>query len=143
MLFIFVHLIIYQRFPVVRWETGSELFGHFAALALAFTLATCVAILLHFGFEVPARRLIRGCFQAASPEQRGQLVRLGGVGFVTLIVAASTYALRAATRDAVTQPGISVVAGTYGGNCRWVSVRGNATRALAAACGGQDECTSK
>ncbi|WP_342710063.1 acyltransferase family protein [Bradyrhizobium sp. B124] len=138
-----VHLIIYQRFPVVRWETGSELFGHLAALALAFTLATCIAILLHFGFEVPARKLIRGCFQAASPKQRGQLVRWGGVGFVTLIVAAATYALRAETRDAVTQPGISVVAGTYGGNCRWVSARGNATRALAAACGGQDECTFK
>ncbi|MGF6313531.1 peptidoglycan/LPS O-acetylase OafA/YrhL [Bradyrhizobium sp. i1.8.4] len=138
-----VHIIIYQRFPEVRWETGSELLGHLGALALAFTLATCVAILLHFGFEVPARKLIRGCFQSASPEQRRRLVRWASVAFALLVVAAVTYALRDATRDAVTQPGISVVAGTYGGNCRWISARGNATRELAAACSGKDECTFK
>lgn len=138
-----VHLIIYQRFPLARWETGSGLFGHLGALALAFTLAACVALLLHFGFEVPARRLIRGFFQTASPDQRRHVLRWGSVGFASLIVAATAYALQAATQDAITQPGISVVAGTYGGNCRWVSVRGNATRALAAACSGENECTFK
>lgn len=138
-----VHFIIYKRFPVVPWRTGGELFGHLGALALAFTLAACVAVLLHFTFEVPARRLIRACFQGASAEQRRRLLRLGAVGFVTLTVAAVTYAVQAATGDSVVRPGISVVAGTYGGNCRWTSMRGNATRALALTCSGKDKCTFK
>ncbi|MGY3443245.1 hypothetical protein [Bradyrhizobium sp. USDA 4473] len=48
-----IHIIIFRRFPVVRWETASQLLGHIGALALAFALAACAAILLHFGFEVP------------------------------------------------------------------------------------------
>ncbi|MBP1299753.1 acyltransferase family protein [Bradyrhizobium elkanii] len=136
-----VHIIIYQRFPVVRWETASQLLGHLGALALAFTLATCVAILLHFGLEVPARRRIRSCYQAASLEQRRRLVRLGSIGLAALVGAAATYALRDAAGDAVTQSGISVVSATYGGNCRWISARGNATGAVAAACNGKDACT--
>ncbi|MCC8966353.1 acyltransferase [Bradyrhizobium sp. Pear76] len=136
-----VHVIIYRRFPTVRWETANQLPGHLGALALAFTLATCVAILLHFGFEVPARGRIRRWYQAASPERRRRLVRLGGAGLAALVAAAATYALRGATGDAVTQSGISVVSATYGGNCRWISARGNATAALAAACNGKDECT--
>jgi len=136
-----VHFIIYKRFPVVHWQTSSELFAHLGALALAFTLAVCIAVLLHFSFEVPARRLIRGCFQDASAQQRRSVIRLCGAGFVTLAAAAVVYAVQGATAYAVTQPGISVVAGTYGGNCRWMSARGNATHALAAACNGKNECT--
>ncbi|ODM74041.1 acyltransferase family protein [Bradyrhizobium elkanii] len=136
-----IHIIIFRRFPVVRWETASQLVGHLGALALAFALATCAAILLHFGFEVPARRRIRGAYQAASAEQRRLLVRLGAVGFAALVGAAAAYALRDATGNAITQSGISVVSGTYGGNCRWMSARGNTTDALAEACNGKSECT--
>lgn len=138
-----VHFIIYHRFPAVRWQTSSELIGHIGALALAFTIATCVAVLLHFTFEVPARRLIRRSFEEGSAEQRGHLIRLGGAGVATFIVAAALCATRAATGEPVTQQGISVVAGTYGGNCSVISARGNATRALAGACNGKDQCTFK
>ncbi|MBH5396231.1 acyltransferase [Bradyrhizobium sp. CNPSo 4010] len=136
-----VHSVIYQRFPLVRWQTSSELLGHLGALALAFAVATCLAVLLHFIFEAPARRLIRGCLQRSSAEHRRRVIRLGCAGFVTLILAAVIYAVQAVTGDHLTQQGLSVVAATYGGNCRWISVHGNATRALAAACSGKYECT--
>ncbi|MGY3443236.1 acyltransferase family protein [Bradyrhizobium sp. USDA 4473] len=136
-----VHITIYRRFPVVRWETATQLLGHLVALALALTLSTCVAILLHFGFEVPARRRIRSCYQAASPGQRRRLVRLGSVGLAALVSAAAAYAVRNAAGATVPRSNISVVSATYGGNCRWISARGNATAALAAACNGKGECT--
>ncbi|UWU83082.1 hypothetical protein N2605_26450 [Bradyrhizobium yuanmingense] len=138
-----VHSVVYQRLPVVRWRSNSELFGHISALALAFTVAACVAVLLHFIFEVPARKLIRRSFQAASAMRRRHLIRWGTSGFVALMVAALTYATGAATGDPITQEGILIVAGTYGGNCGIISVRGNATHALAAACNGRDYCTFK
>ncbi|MCP3415716.1 acyltransferase [Bradyrhizobium brasilense] len=138
-----IHSTIYQRFPMVRWQTNSELFGHLSALALAFTLAVSIAVLLHFNLEAVARRLIRECYRGSSAEQRGHVIRLSGATFVALIVAAATYATQAATGQTVTEEGISVVAGTYGGNCRSIAVRGNATPALAAVCNGKDECTFK
>lgn len=138
-----VHFIVYQRFPRVPWHTNGELFGHLGALALAFTLAVCVAVLLHFIFEAPARKAVRGWFQGLSAEGRRDTIRFGGTGFAILIVAIIAYAARAAIGEAITQRGISVIAGTYGGNCRSISVRGNATPVLAAACNGKDECTFK
>lgn len=137
-----VHFMIYQRFPTLHWQTSGELLGHLIALALAVTLAACVAVLLHFIFEAPARRLIRRNFQEASAERRRRVIQFGHAGIVIFIVAAITYAVQAASGVAIAQQGISVVAGTYGGNCRWISV-GNATRALAAACSGKDECAFK
>lgn len=118
--------------------TDSNMF--LLSLRVLAVIAICVviSIALYRGFEMPARRWVRGLLSISEPvtaQKRRVLLAGIAVPFLTLAILHIPAWLPHEERAAGL---INVISGTYGASC--VPVFGNATRSVADACGGHQSC---
>jgi peptidoglycan/LPS O-acetylase OafA/YrhL len=111
----------------------------FLAARFAFVLALIclISLGLHAVIEVPSRRWLRGLWGSAGTRRRGAAVSIAALPAAAALLCLALLGLLLQDESEVVA-GVRLISATYGANCG--AKHGNATRALAAACDGQESC---